>query len=442
MLLFFRLCFLLLASQSLVHAQKQPNIVVIVADDMGWADVGYHGSEIRTPNIDRLCKAGVELDQHYVAPMCTPTRVSFLTGRYWSRFGNNSPNNNRVLPWDTVTLAKLLKDHGYRTGMSGKWHLGSLPQWGGKKFGFEHTYGSLAGGVNPYNHLYKYDPYKETWHRNDVRVKEEGHATDLFTREAIRFIQDKKEDKFFLYLPYTAVHTPFDEPQEWLDRVSHLDKDRQQYAACAEHFDHCIGQIVDTLEKEALLDNTIILFFSDNGGTKGDDSDKYPGSTVNSKIKGLNTPLKGWKTNLYEGGVRVPAFIYWKGQLTPHKNTSIVHAMDWMPTFAKLLDLQPSKDLKWDGHDIWPLLKGQQQNHNRSLYWLGVAKKSSAYRENDWKLVWHHKNDHKELYNIAKDPNEANNLVKDYPERVLSMTQLIQKEAAKDDDALPNRDLD
>ena len=168
----------------------KPNIVILVADDMGWADVGYHGSTIRTPNIDRLQKGGAELDMHYVAPMCTPTRVGLLTGRYWSRFGNTKPSNERVLPWDIITLPKALKEVGYQTAIAGKWHLGSKPEWGPTKFGFDQSYGSLAGGINPWNHLYKHGPYSQTWHRNDRLIQEKGHVTDLLTKDALRLIKE------------------------------------------------------------------------------------------------------------------------------------------------------------------------------------------------------------------------------------------------------------
>ena len=215
--------------QSAAAENNRPNIVILVADDLGWADVGYHGSSIRTPNIDQLQSRGVELDFHYVAPMCTPTRAALLTGRYWSRFGNTKPSNERVLPWDTMTLARGLQGADYRTAISGKWHLGSKPEWGPRKFGFDQFYGSLAGGINPWNHLYKHGPYTKTWHRNDELIEEEGHVTDLLTSEAVRFIKEKKKEPFFLYVPFTAVHTPFDEPPKWLGRVDNIDPERRPF---------------------------------------------------------------------------------------------------------------------------------------------------------------------------------------------------------------------
>ena len=145
--------------EALAAETPRPNILLVVADDLGWADVGYHDSAIQTPHLDRLAREGVELDQHYVAPMCTPTRAALLTGRYWSRFGTPTPSNTRVLPWETWTLSRALKAAGYETHITGKWHLGSKPEWGPKQFGFDHSHGSLAGGVNPINHLYKHGPF-------------------------------------------------------------------------------------------------------------------------------------------------------------------------------------------------------------------------------------------------------------------------------------------
>ena len=197
--------------------KTKPNILIIVADDMGWADVGYHGSRIKTPNIDRLARTGVDLDRHYVQPMCTPTRVALLTGRYPSRFGNQAiiPCNTQTLPMGTVTLAAALKAAGYDTGISGKWHLGSKPQWGPRQFGFVRSYGSLAGGVGPYNHLYKKGPYSRTWHRNDKLIDEQGHVTDLIGGEVLEWIQAKRRPWFY-YVPFTAVHVPVKAPEKYV----------------------------------------------------------------------------------------------------------------------------------------------------------------------------------------------------------------------------------
>lgn len=417
----------------------KPNVLVIVADDMGWADVGYHGSPIPTPNIDRLCRQGVELDQHYVAPMCTPTRVGLLTGRYWSRFGNTTPSNTQVLPFSTVTLASSLKSTGYDTCITGKWHLGSLPKWGPRKFGFNQSHGSLAGGVNPWNHLYKHGPYSKTWHRNDQLIEEEGHVTDLITREAVKFIEQKRDGPFFVYVPFTAVHTPFDEPQEWLDRCKHIEVDRRQYAACAVHLDHSVGRMVAALQRTGQRDNTLIVFFSDNGGTNGSDSHRYPDTVSKSKVRGLNTPLRGWKTQVYEGGIRTPALVNWPGRLQPRKVSAPLHVIDWMPTLTKLAGYEPRTDLKWDGVDIWPILTGEAKaTAPRVLYCKGVRRRSAALHQDDWKLIRQgtEKNECFELFNLTRDPNEEKDLAPVEPKHVARLKALLLREAQRDNDAV------
>ena len=292
------LVLMVLVSPSSVSGQgdsKRPNILIIVADDLGWADVGYHKAPFPTPTIDGLCQAGVELDQHYVSPQCTPTRVALLTGRYPSRFGNAAPSNDRVLPWGTVTLADMLGERGYRTAISGKWHLGSKPEYGPCQFGFDRSYGSLAGGVGPYNHLYKGG--LKVWHRDDKLIEEEGHVTDLIAEEAVKVIGEPGEKPFFLYLAFTAVHDPFDEPEKYLELVKHLPKGRQQYAASAVHMDEAIGTVVTALKENGQYDNTLIIFSSDNG--------PVPESGGNSG------GLRGNKRNDFEGGIRVPFIVKW-----------------------------------------------------------------------------------------------------------------------------------
>ena len=203
-----------------MNAEK-PNILFLVADDLGWGDVGWHGSAIRTPNLDRLAATGLELDQHYVCPVCTPTRASLLTGRYPGRFGPHAtqPSNAPVFPDGTMTLAGALRDHGYDTALFGKWHLGSKPEYGPNQFGFNTAYGSLAGGVDPYNHRYKKGKYSVTWHRNGEFVEDHGHITDLITDAAIEWIE-KRREPWFCYVPFTAVHFPVKAPQDWLDRYA------------------------------------------------------------------------------------------------------------------------------------------------------------------------------------------------------------------------------
>lgn len=191
----------------------RPNILIIVADDLGWADVGYHGARIRTPNIDRLVATGVELDSHYVQPVCTPTRTALLSGRYPSRFGPHTltPSNLRALPKGTETLASALKSVGYSTYLSGKWHLGVRPEWRPNHYGFDHSYGSLSGAVDPWTHKYRPGPLERTWHRDGQLIDEEGNATELVAAQAVEWIKAKRSP-WFVYVPFQAVHIPVDAP--------------------------------------------------------------------------------------------------------------------------------------------------------------------------------------------------------------------------------------
>lgn len=403
---------------TLAIAEEQPNIVFIIADDLGWADVEFHGGNTPTPNLNRLLSEGVELQQHYVAPVCSPTRAGFLTGRYWSRYGITTPINNRGLPFETVTVARALSDAGYSTALIGKWHLGSKPEWGPNHFGFQYSYGSLAGGVAPYNHFYKKGPYSTTWHRNEELIVEEGHVTDLLTDEAVKWIGEqtsvKEKKPFFLYLPYTAVHLPIREPDEWMAKVPAEISGEvpRQYSACILHFDDAVGRIVNAIDKAGQKENTLIVFTSDNGGSISENNDtKYPDDNCpNGKLPGNNKPLRGKKGELYEGGIRVPTIARWPGKLNSGgKFEPPVCVIDWMPTFFTLSGAETGRDsLDWDGIDLWPALTGTGKLPERNLYITGTRGKRWALRDSDWKLIF--SKDKIELFDLAKDPNEKNNL--------------------------------
>jgi arylsulfatase A-like enzyme len=420
---------------------ERPNIVIIVADDLGWADVGFHGSEIKTPSLDALAASGLELDHHYVAPMCSPTRTALMTGRYWSRFGVTAATNDRCLPFGTATIASALKGVGYDTAITGKWHLGSLPEWGPRKFGFDHSYGSLAGGVGPYDHHYKKGPYTRTWHRDDKLIDEVGHVTDLITREAVSWIEARTSTPFFLYVPFTAPHIPIDEPQIWLERNADIaDPDRRLFAGCVTHMDHGVGMILDALSRKGLRENTLILFFSDNGAIPNvrNDDPLYPGSYQLCKCGGRNDPLRGQKTQLYEGGIRTPASVSWPGRLKPGMVIAPLSVTDWMPTICRLVGYEPPQDLKWDGRDILSQLTGRETKApERVLYWEGVGHQSSSIRKGDWKLVVQKEGDRVvELFNLAADPKERNDLKETYPDRVKELERLLAAQAARDNDSV------
>lgn len=421
-----------------------PNIVFIMADDLGYADVAFHGGNAPTPVLDRLAREGLELTQHYVAPVCSPTRSGLLTGRCWSRFGVTSPQNERALPWDTVTLPKALKSMGYDTCLTGKWHLGSKPEWGPLHFGFDHGYGSLAGGVGPWNHRYKEGPFTMTWHRNEKLIEEPGHVTDLITKEAVQWLESRKAGTpFFLYVPFTAVHLPIKEPEEYLNRVpAGIQGDvPRQYAACVMHLDAAVGRIVQTLEKIGQRDNTLLVFTSDNGGSWAENNDtKYPLDTYPSgKLPGNNTPLRGQKGQLYEGGIHVPAIVSWPARIKAGKLGFPVHITDWMPTFCSLSGYQPSADLRWDGVSIAKQVVGESTTSpNRTLYWVAPGWRSRAVRYGDWKLVVQGDGASRklELFNLADDPNETKDLAGQNQTKVDDLLAKLEQVSARDKDAV------
>jgi len=419
-------------------AGRRPNILFILADDLGWADVGYHGSEIMTPNIDRLAKEGVRLEHHYVMPTCSPTRAGLMSGRYPSRFGVLGPTNKRVFDFGTVTLASALRSKGYKTGISGKWHLGSKREWGPRKFGFDRSYGLLAGGMNQYLHLYKKGEYSRTWHRNDEFVDEEGHGTDLIAREAVKWIESSggSDKPFFTYVAFTAVHIPIQEPPKWVDLYEGkiTDESRKRYAACATHMDDAIGRILAALERTGQRDNTLIVFTSDNGAQRSwKPSGLYPGQEqlLPSPVLGSNLPLRGWKGQLYEGGIRVPTVITWPGVLKPGTVEAPIHIVDWMPTFCRLAGYEPKENLQWDGRDIWPLIAREGgRPEPRTMYWKAPA--ASGVRQGDWKLLVNRRTNKVELYNLADDPYEKQDRAPREADRVAGLTALLRKQEELD----------
>jgi arylsulfatase A-like enzyme len=434
---------LLLATPRSSAATAKPNIVFILADDLGWSDVAFHQGTAPTPHLDKLARESVELTQHYVAATCSPTRSALMSGRYWSRFGILGPDNRRAFPFDTVTLPRALKTVGYETALTGKWHLGSKPEWGPNHFGFDHSYGSLAGGVGPYNHFYKVGEYSRTWHRNEVLITEEGHATDLIATEAVNWIAARREAPFFLYVPFTAVHLPLKEPQPWIDRVPSAITDEvgRHYAACVMHLDDAVGRIIAALEKAGKRENTLLVFTSDNGGSTSENADpKYPADAYpKGKIPGNNRPWRGQKADLYEGGIRVPTIVSWPARLKPGKINHPVHVVDWMPIFSGLAGYRAASDLKWDGEDLWPLISGAESTPvPRLLYWTTPS--TSAVRDGDWKLIvssGRAKQSAKvQLFNLLEDPHETTDLADQRPDRLAELQRKLADVAKADRDAI------
>lgn len=427
---------------------KSPNILFILADDLGWADVSLHGSPIRTPNIDRLASEGIELGQHYVCPMCTPTRVALLTGRHPGRFGSHAtvPSNAPVLPDGYPTLATLMRSRGYTTGLFGKWHLGSAPRYGPNAYGFDRAYGSLAGGVDPYNHRYKRGQFSVTWHSDGELIEETGHVTDLIVKEAVEWIE-KRDGPWFCYLPFTAVHVPVKPPQKWLDRYQfeHFDDDLQKdvsfkkYAAYTSHMDAAIGSILEVLERTSQRDNTLVIFSSDNGAIEDcplHHTDLYPGWQEACLRLGSNLPFRGVKAQLYEGGIRTPTIVNWRGQLTPGTINHPLHIADWMPTLTQLVGVTPQTDPQWDGSDIWPLISGRKGGaEDRSFYWNFMGGAQLGLRHGEWKLIVRKDAARSgiELFNIAEDPYETTDRSSEAPGIIKGLTTLMAEERLKDD---------
>jgi arylsulfatase A-like enzyme len=415
---------------------RPPNILFLIADDLGWRDIGYHDSEIRTPNLDKLARAGVRLERHYVCPTCSPTRAGLLTGRNPSRFAIHGPIGDRskqALPADTLTLSRLLKERGYFTALAGKWHLGLRPEVGPRQYGFDQTYGYLHGQLDQLSHVYKNGD--RTWHRNDVFLDEKGHATDLIADEAVRVIETKRKEPFFLWVAFSVPHYPLQEEAKWLAPYQESIKDpsRRLYAASVAHMDAAIGRIIDALEKSGQLKETFILFTSDNGGQKDYGSAKdYEGKHGPYPTLGDNRPLRGWKGELYEGGIRVPAFVSWPGHLQPRAVAETVSYLDWLPTLARLTGAKVAASSKLEGRDVWPLLSGNgEKTAAPRLYWntgsaLGIL-------EDDWKfIVPQRKGALAELYRLTDDPSEKKNLAEDNPKKVEALTKSLAEQRKLD----------
>lgn len=432
-------------------AATKPNILYIVADDLGWGDVGWHGSKFRTPNLDRLVQEGVELDRHYVQPVCSPTRTALMSGRWTGRWGPQvlGPTNLRAFPAGTTTLAVAMKQMGYATAMAGKWHLGSKPEWGPNHYGFDHSYGSLSGAVDPWTHKYRRGVWIDTWHRDGRIYHEEGNATELVAQEIVQRIKTLPEP-WFVYVPFHAVHIPIDAPDEfkkpWLD--TKFDDDPatndglQRFAAFVGQMDAKVGEFVATVDARGVRERTLIVFHSDNGGLLGG-GNAYVGKVAGTPKISSNLPLRGQKAQLYEGGVRVPAFANWKGTLAPSKVAVPMHCADWMPTLTKLVGWTKSADVTFDGQDMWPAISGADKSPKQRVIYIPL-RKSWAVLDGDWKIIVHSNGndtiddkDRAELFNLADDPYEKNDLAKSEPKRVAKMRKLLAELRQDDLDELP-----
>jgi arylsulfatase A-like enzyme len=433
----------LLAASGAVTAQDvKPNIVFILADDLGWKDLACYGNKItETPNLDALAKRGIRFTQAYAAcPVSSPTRASILTGKYPARLqitnylvGNRTDPSSPVLParWKPyleareITIAELLKKQGYETGMVGKWHLGghdSISPWGQ---GFNWTRLIGKNGLDYYNYSIYIDSYQKEF--TDTGKE---YLTDKLTDYGIEFIKGNNRKPFFLYLAYSAPHVGIvprsDKIFKYLRKYGPAqEKFNPYYSAMVESLDDGVGRVVECLRDEGLLDNTIIIFTSDNGGLGLDEYGPTPTS---------NLPLRKWKGHIYEGGIRVPAIICWpgiirEGTLSDHYFSSI----DYLPTICGIVGIEnPPPGI--DGISILPVLKGNVMPDNeRDIYWHyphfsnQLGRPAGAVRKGDYKLVENYETGKLELYDLKEDISEANDLSTAMPGKKEEMLKLLKE---------------
>jgi arylsulfatase A-like enzyme len=390
----------------------RPNVIVIVGDDMGYADVGFHGcKDVPTPHLDALAKSGVTFTNGYVTgPYCSPTRAGLLTGRYQTRFGHEfNPGNgpNQGLPLSESTLADRLKAAGYRTALVGKWHLGNGERHPQKR-GFEEFFGFL-GGAHDY---FKPDGIL----RGTEPANENAYLTDALGREAVAFIDRNKARPFFLYLSFNAVHTPMQADDPRLKTFSAIaDVRRRTYAAMMSAMDDAIGAVTKKLADEKLAGNTLVMFISDNGGPT------MKGVTVNASV---NTPLRGSKRTTLEGGIRVPFLISWPGHIRPGTDDRPVIQLDLHATALAVAGVQPKAEWKLDGVNLLAHVSGKERGPpHDALYWR--FGKQMAIRRDEWKLVRYDLAAEggtglsaPKLYNLKDDIGEATDLSPKHPDKV------------------------
>ncbi|GAA4899414.1 hypothetical protein GCM10023333_36300 [Ferrimonas pelagia] len=425
-----------LAPTALAADPSQPNIIVIYTDDQGMGDVGYHGyDDIKTPNIDKLAAGGVHFPQAYVsASVCGPSRAGLLTGVYQQRFGVYGNFKTTKIPHEQPMMTAMMKEFGYETGVVGKWHMSALTGTPNER-GADFFYGFI-GGSHDY---YKSDaeeggkPWLSPIYRNEVAEppiqEQNGYLTELFTDEAVGFIERNADKPFFLHLAHFAVHHPWTVPQSYIDRVDHLDagEERKLFAGMALAMDDGIGEVMETLKKHDLYDNTLIFFMSDNGSPRGQGfvapRKKARGETTMSNPGIYN----GFKGDTYEGGIRVPFLMHWPnalpaGAVFEHP----VMNLDIMPTINAVLGGKEggAGPVPFDGVNLIPFLLGEVgegEIPHETLYWR--RDQDYAFREGDWKMTWNDQSGPQtiRLFNIAEDPGEWNDLAFKMPEKTQQM---------------------
>jgi arylsulfatase A-like enzyme len=376
-----------------------------MTDDMGYADLSCYGrKDYSTPNLDKLAAQGIKFTNAYSgAPVCTPTRTAFMTGRYPARtqvglmepLTTSSRDSGIGLTTDIPSVATLVRNVGYETALIGKWHLGFKPINSPNRNGFDYFFGIHSGAADYISH--KGDGHKPDLYENENPVSIEGYFTDIIADKAIHFLKQPHRKPFFLTITFTAPHWPWQGPADkaYADSMRYTDGGSPAvYSAMMKSLDDAAGDIMKTLDNEQLSKNTIVIFTNDNGGEKFSDM----GGLSNSKM------------SVWEGGIRVPAFVRWPGKIKPNSNTEqVAVTMDWTATILAVAGAKPHKDFPLDGINLVPILTLKKQNIKRELYWRVTQRKNQkAVRYGDWKLIQDEKGEY--LFNIAKDQEEKNNL--------------------------------
>lgn len=423
-------CTLLLADAT--GADERPNILFILADDLGHGDLGCYGREdIRTPNLDRLAREGTRFTVHYAGgPECTPTRTALLTGRYQQWVGGlecaiGTGNVGRYddairlaergelgLPPETPTIVRLLKDSGYSTALTGKWHLGYEPEFAPHHHGFDETFYCIGGGMDYFFHL---DPLAyHNLFRQGNPIRRDGHFTDLLTDEAIRFLRRQSEERpFFLYVPYTCPHSPFQGPDDRRDEPLELDSPLwnqgkappEVYIAMIEHMDRRIGDLLRVLDEQGFREDTLVIFTSDNGGTRS----------------ARNAPFSGHKGSTREGGIRVPALVRWPGVVPAGvESAQVSTTFDFTCSMARVAGVEPPDEAPFEGIDIVDHVARGRADFERTLYWRGQRgdRVWKAVREGSLKYLAVRRGDRETewLHDLSSDPAEKRDLSKRRPE--------------------------
>ena len=412
---------------------RRPNVVFVLVDDMGYADAGVLGSEdLRTPHIDRLAREGVRFTDFYAnAPVCTPTRAAFITGRYQQRaglewaMGFSAEQQRRVgdrwvsepdklalgLPATEPSLARSLKGGGYATAIFGKWHLGFRPEYNPLRHGFDEYFGVLLG----HNDYYSYRYFDGTYHlyEGTEPAQARGYLTDLINQRAVAYIDRQGKKPFFLYVPYNAVHWPFqvpDRPDQVLTEANKYAGMRRDYVAMMERVDQGVGQLLEALERQGVADDTLFIFSSDNGGERLSN----------------NAPLFSHKTTLWEGGIRVPCLMRWPARLPMGKVTrQPAITMDLTATILAAAGASPDPDRALDGIDLLPIVTGAQPERERTFFWRveRTGRRQKAVRHGSWKYM---QDDMVEmLFNLEQDIAERTDLAYRHPDVVARLKTLL-----------------